>query len=179
MPSLRLIAAQGVTFALLQTAFVQAQPGSGGPPPLGGGGDDTSSGESCDQCGASATYSETISTSSSGLTTRDITTNGCPNHYSICTGKNGLTGCGGVGNEGTASEAKMNSADGDGSTTLSIPATPVFASSTTDIECDMGSIAIALNGVGIFTGAVNTDCDLVGWLARLLFACVLICQQCS
>jgi len=131
--------------------------GDGGP---SGGGSSVGGGDSCDQCGASASYSEQI-VSSSGILSRDITTNGCPNHYSICTGKEGLTGCGSVGEEGTASEALMNSADGDGSTTISVPAEPVFKSSATDVECEMGAIAIALNGVGIFGGAVDTDCNLV------------------
>ena len=124
----------------------------------------TTSGESCDQCGASASYSEAIATptsSTSGIVTRDITTNGCPNHYSICTGKSGKTGCSDIGEEGSLSEAKMNSADGDGSTTVSVPAYPVFAKSTTDLECSLGAIAVALNGVGIFSGAVDTACNLV------------------
>lgn len=158
---------------------VESQPpppggGNGGPPTGGGGGG--SGGAACDQCGSSALYSEKVALDADyGFAVRQITTNGCPNHYSVCTGKQGLTGCGGVGVEGTASEAVMNSADGDGSTTISIPALPVFATSTTDIECDLGAIAIALNGVGIFGGAVDSDCNMVcDWCCapcRLLLPC--------
>jgi len=122
------------------------------------------SGLYCDQCGADASYSEVLDYDSNILL-RYITTTGCPNHYSVCTGKEGLTGCSSIGEEGTASEAQFNSADDDGSTTISIPANPVFKSSTTDVECEMGAIAIALNGVGIFGGAVDTDCTLVRTLA--------------
>ena len=40
-----------------------------------------SSSTKCDECGNSATYSETISTTSNGYKRRVITTSGCPNHY--------------------------------------------------------------------------------------------------
>ena len=36
---------------------------------------------------------------------RVITGNGCPNHYSICTGKGVVPGCGDVGEEGSSTEA--------------------------------------------------------------------------
>ena len=57
----------------------------------GGPNGPSASGQSCDACGASATYLESISNN-----IRTITTTGCPNHYSVCTGKQGITGCGGV-----------------------------------------------------------------------------------
>jgi hypothetical protein len=68
-----------------------------------------SAADSCDAYGASATYKETI-TLASGTNTvsiRNIVSNGCPNHYSICTGKSGVPGCGAIGVAGTASEAKQ------------------------------------------------------------------------
>jgi hypothetical protein len=123
-------------------------------PPGPGGGGGTATGTACDACGASATYAETIATVS-GLVQRSITASGCPNHYSYCTGKDGLTGCGGVGVEGTASEATEQD------NSLQIPANPVIASSTTDIECELGSIGITLNGVNIYGGAVDATCGLV------------------
>ena len=58
---------------LLGRANVDAQRG---PPPDGGS---TSSGVSCDGCGGSSTYSESIMTDS-GYSKRTITANGCPNH---------------------------------------------------------------------------------------------------
>jgi hypothetical protein len=36
---------------------------------------------------------------------------------------------------------------------VEIPANPVLASSVTHIECSMGAIGIALNGVSIYGGA--------------------------
>ena len=117
--------------------------------------DEGSSGRSCDGCGASATYAEVITTSE-GYSKRTITTSGCPNHYSICTGKPRSDGvCGDIGAEGTASEAS------DLDQTIAVPGEPVLARSTTNIECDMGAIAVALNGVAIYAGAVNTQCDLL------------------
>jgi hypothetical protein len=114
-----------------------------------------SSGSSCDGCGASATYAEVIS-QESGYSKRTITTSGCPNHYSICTGKPLSAGvCGDIGAEGTASEAF------DQNQTIAVPGEPVLARSTTDIECDMGAIAVALNGVAIYAGAVSRQCDLL------------------
>lgn len=118
------------------------------------GSSSASSVQLCDACGASATYSEVISTESS-LSKRTITSSGCPNHYSVCTGKSGVPGCGSVGEEGTATEAK------DQSKTYEVPGEPVLASSNTDIECDMGAIGIALNGVSIYGGSVDTSCTLL------------------
>jgi hypothetical protein len=128
-------------FAIL--AFGAAQPP--GPP---------STGTACDPCGSSASYSEAISTSG-GYLKRTVTTTGCPNHYSYCTGKSGIPGCGAIGEEGTDTEAT------DQSRVAEIPASPVIASTTTNVECELGEIGIALNGVGIYSGAVNSNCDLV------------------
>jgi hypothetical protein len=50
---------------------------------------------------------------------------------SICTGKDGVTGCGGVGQEGTDSEANEQDK------TIEIPGEPIIATSTTDVECDV------------------------------------------
>ena len=51
-----------------------------------------------------ATYSETID-SSGTYAKRTIASNGCPNHYNYCTGKDGAEGCGALGEEGTGTEA--------------------------------------------------------------------------
>jgi len=109
---------------------------------------------SCDACGADAQYSESISTEG-GLAKRTVTTNACPNHYNYCTGKPGPT-CGDIGAEGSATEAESIS------TTYEIPAEPVLKTSgTTSVECEMGAIAVALNGVSIYSGAVDGQCNKV------------------
>jgi len=56
---------------------------------------------------------------------------GCPNHYSVCTGKEGVPGCPGIGGEGTASEAK------EISKSITIPARPILQpnGATTSIKC--------------------------------------------
>jgi hypothetical protein len=112
----------------------------------------------CDATGADTSYSEALTTSS-GIGIRTITANGCPNHYSLCTGKSAVAVCGDVGAEGTASEAKPQSKS------ITIPSSPVLRGTTslTDtnnggIKCEMGAIGIALNGVSIYGGAVDTMC---------------------
>jgi hypothetical protein len=123
---------------------------AGGEPASAGG-----SGNICDVCGASATYAEVIS-ESGGKKKRTITASGCPNHYSVCTGKP-VEMCADIGKEGTATQAT------DQSKTIEIPAEPVLASTTPlqNIKCAMGAIAIALNGVSIYGGAVDQTCKLV------------------
>ena len=104
---------------LALTAWVLAQRGGQG----GNSGDDPRAGVSskCDACGASSTYSEAIAYD--GIyEKRTITANGCPNHYSYCTGKVGPPGCGGIGEEGTDTEAAPQGK------TIDIPARPVIAS---------------------------------------------------
>jgi len=165
------------------------------PPAGGASAAPTTSAALCDPCGASATYAEAIDTSGS-VPKRTITTSGCPNHYSVCTGKVGV--CAGmsvcvcvrvyvcvcvcvclcvrvcvrvckrassecindsayteIGAEGTATEAR------DQKKVEQIPANPVLASSVTDVECSMGPIGIALNGVSIYGGAVDQACKKV------------------
>ena len=124
----------------------------------GGGGGDPREGAAtlCDACGASTQYAESIEfVSFVGYEKRTIIANGCPNHYSYCTGKVGPPGCGGIGEEGTGTEAQIQEK------VVEIPARPVIASTTTNTECEMGATAIALNGVSIFNGAVNQQCELV------------------
>jgi hypothetical protein len=123
-------------------------------PTMGGVASTISNGASCDSCGASATYAETISDGGS-YSKRTIVSTGCPNHYSVCTGKEGVGVCGGIGEEGSGTEAT------DQEVTVEIPAEPVIATSQTNVECTMSNIAIALNGVGFFSGAVNNDCEKV------------------
>ena len=55
-----------------------------------------------------ATYTETID-SSGTYAKRTIASNGCPNHYNYCTGKDGAEGCGALGEEGTGTEALVQS----------------------------------------------------------------------
>ena len=130
-----------------------------GDPPKGDGGSggpgSMPSGTSyCDACGWTSAYSESISSIGTYLT-RVITANGCPNHYSYCTGKDGLVGCGGKSEEGTSTEAAVQEKS------ITIPLQPVFAASTTDTSCGQADIAIALNGVSIYGGVVNDNCDLL------------------
>ena len=117
------------------------------PPP----GNDGGGSDSCAEDGSSATYTETISTDQ-GVTKRTIVSAGCPNHESYCTGKDGVPGCGAIGEQGTGTEA------GDQGLTVTIPAEPILKDSYTaeDTKCEMGTIAYALNGVALFSGAVDT-----------------------
>ena len=84
-------------------------------------GTESCSGDSCDLCGTMTTYCETISGDA-----REITTNGCPHHYSICTGKGVVPGCGDVGEEGSSTEASEQCAD------YTIPAYPVLRDDLTE-----------------------------------------------
>ena len=127
-------------------------PDAGGP---AAGAEISSSEDSCDACGSSATYAEVIS-ESGGKKLRTITSSGCPNHYSVCTGKPKVSSCAAIGQEGTSSEAKAQSKQ------IEIPAEPVLATAPlTEIKCTMGAIAIALNGVSIYGGAVDKTCKQV------------------
>jgi len=124
----------------------------------------------CDECGADASYLEQIITEGS-YQRRAVTTTGCPNHYSVCTGKPGVPGCGDIGEAGTASEAKTSKSDDTTSGFNFIPAYPVLAddepscnsdgSGTRCIKCTMSDIAITLNGISIYSGAVNNECELL------------------
>merc|ERR1712209_115744 len=113
---------------------------------------DTSScnGDSCDLCGTMTSYSEEISGDS-----RVITGNGCPPHYSICTGKGVVDGCGDVSEEGSMTEATEQCFE------YTIPAYPVLRTDTYSVACEMGAIGVALNGVAFYSGAVDTDCTIL------------------
>jgi len=131
------------------------------------GGDTGGSDELCDPCGGDAGYSEAI-TSDGVYDIRVVTANGCPNHYSVCTGKDGITGCGGIGEAGTATEARGLKEGDTTSNWNTLPAYPVLAdtlgtcnddgSGERCLKCTMGTVAIALNGVSIYSGAVDTEC---------------------
>eukprot|EP00966_Prymnesium_polylepis_P133917 3095412-Prymnesium_polylepis.1 len=96
----------------------------------------------CDPCGSSSSYSETVSTDSDGVVSRLITSSGCPNHYSYCTGKpKNADVCGAVGSEGPGTEAVSQDY------AVSIPANQVIATSTTDLTCTPGAIGYAMNGI--------------------------------
>lgn len=151
MPSqLHLLRAAALLVATLGS--VTGQP----PSDNSGGGDDMSStttAEYCDMCGASASYTETIDASNT-YAKRTIVTNGCPNHYNVCTGK-GTGDCGAIGEEGTGTEAMVQDY------TFEVPANPVIATTTEDKECVTDSVGVALNGVPIYGGAVSADCDIL------------------
>jgi len=109
----------------------------------------------CAADGSSASYSETITTAQ-GVTKRTIVTNGCPNHDSYCTGKPGpAPTCKDEGQQGTDTEAVEQDVSVD------IPANPILKSSYTakELDCSMGAIAYALNGIGFYSGAVGYDAD--------------------
>ena len=127
-----------------------AQPGSSS----SSSGSSSSSSTYCDTCGADASYQETIDTSGT-YAKRTVVSNGCPNHYNYCTGKDTGT-CGAVGAEGTGTEALVQTYSFD------IPASPIIATSVdTTPECVTDSIGIALNGVPIYSGAVSASCDIL------------------
>ena len=92
----------------------------------------------CDMCGADASYEETIDTSGT-YAKRTITSNGCPNHYNVCTGK-GTGECGDVGEEGTGTEALVQE------WVFEVPANPILATEVTDKEFVQDTVAMALNG---------------------------------
>ena len=109
----------------------------------------------CTADGSSASYSETISTAQ-GVMKRTIVTNGCPNHESYCTGKPGpAPTCKDKGEQGSDTEAIQQDVNVD------IPANPILKSSYTpgELDCSMGAIAYALNGIGFYSGAVGYDAD--------------------
>ena len=85
--------------------------------------------EACDPCGASATYSEALWQRGDGKWRRTITTTGCPNHYSYCTGKGSDDDCGYVGEEGVATQAT------DQDKSYIIPGTPVMRIDGTQTKC--------------------------------------------
>ena len=108
-------------------------------------------GDACAEDGSSAAYTETISTAQ-GVTKRTIVSNGCPNHESYCTGKPGPAPlCKDEGEQGTGTEAIEQDLSVD------IPANPILKSSYTpgELDCSMGAIAYALNGIGFYSGAVG------------------------
>ena len=110
-------------------------------------------GDACAADGSSAAYTETISTAQ-GVTKRTIVTNGCPNHESYCTGKPGpAPTCKDKGEQGSDTEAIQQDVNVD------IPANPILKSSYTpgELDCSMGAIAYALNGIGFYSGAVGYD----------------------
>ena len=75
----------------------------------------TCSDGSCDLCGTMTSYVESISGDA-----RVISVNGCPHHYSICTGKCVVPGCGDIGEEGSSTEATEQCVD------YTVPAYPVL-----------------------------------------------------
>ena len=80
---------------------------------------------------------------------REIVSTGCPNHESYCTGKPGNS-CGDEGKQTTLVEGKEQSLS------VEVPANPKLKSSYTagELDCSMGTVAYALNGVGFYSGAV-------------------------
>ena len=111
----------------------------------GGGG-----GATCAADGGSSVYIETIDESGS-VAVRRIQFSGCPNHESYCTGKPGRS-CGDEGKTSTLVEGTEQCDE------VEVPANPKLKDSQIDpkeLDCTMGTIAYALNGVGFFSGAVS------------------------
>ena len=111
----------------------------------GGGG-----GATCAADGGSSVYIETIDESGS-VPVRRIQFSGCPNHESYCTGKPGRS-CGDEGKTSTLVEGTEQCDE------VEVPANPKLKDSSPDpkeLDCTMGTIAYALNGVGFFSGAVS------------------------
>ena len=95
----------------------------------------------CSESGASYLYDETIVASKYGLngTYRKLVVNGCPNHYSVCQ----RDSCSGL-----TSEAVINQR------TIYLLAEPVLRSNMSydkNLNCDYGSVGVALNGVPIYS----------------------------
>ena len=116
----------------------------------GGGG-----GATCAADGGSSVYIETIDETGS-VPVRRIQFSGCPNHESYCTGKPGpAPTCKDKGEQGSDTEAVEQDVSVD------VPANPILKSSYTpgELDCSMGPIAYALNGIGFYSGAVGYDAD--------------------
>ena len=88
----------------------------------------------------------TFAESNGGVSIRTITASGCPNHYCVSLNPN------------DAAEQAVSQ---------QVPASPVLRPSfgynvaASDVSCVAGAVAYALNGVGIFNGLVNQQCDFV------------------
>ena len=63
--------------------------------------------------------------------------------------------CGNLAEEGSGTEATEQDKS------LEVPANPVIAASVNDIECQTGTVALALNGVSLFSGAVDNACSIL------------------
>lgn len=137
----------GAIFVLTNAQPPEGSPPNEGPPDQNS---DSSSG-ACDICGTMTTYMESIEVDNEYILDfiRTIRGNGCPNHYSVCTGKEGVPGCSAIGAEGTDTEANEQNFE------YTIPARPVLREGDpTDLEYEMDSLGIALNGVSFYGGAV-------------------------
>jgi hypothetical protein len=118
------------------------------------GGEGGPVGFACDACGLSAAYAELLSFEQ-GRSKRTVRTAGCPNHYSHCTGKPGVAGCGAVSGEGTGTEAVATGR------VFELPASPVLIAAPSDytpLLCDLGPTGVALNGVPFFSAALDGHC---------------------
>ncbi len=128
--------------------------------------------DACAEDGSSAAYTETVSTAQ-GVTKRTIAATGCPNHESYCTGKpaNKPT-CDEEGKKGSGTETTDQDlnvdvpanpkllSDSDWAAVLADAATVPAGSATetattSSLDCEMGGIAYALNGVVFYSGAVG------------------------
>ena len=90
-------------------------------------------------------YTETLDTTST-IQTRRIQANGCPNHYTTCTGKSGVSTCGGVGESGSGTEAKVSTKD------KTIPLHPVLRDSyaTDDTTAAITKCTLGVRDVCLF-----------------------------
>ena len=130
----------------------------------GGGG-----GATCAADGGSSVYIETIDESGS-VPVRRIQFSGCPNHESYCTGKPGnKPTCDEEGKKGSGTEATeqslsvevpanpklLSASDWSDVLTQATTTIPYTATGSNTLDCEMGGIAYALNGVVFYSGAVD------------------------
>ena len=130
----------------------------------GGGG-----GATCAADGGSSVYIETIDESGS-VPVRRIQFSGCPNHESYCTGKPGnKPTCDEEGKKGSGTEATeqslsvevpadpklLSASDWSAVLTQATTSIPYTATGSNTLDCEMGGIAYALNGVVFYSGAVG------------------------
>jgi hypothetical protein len=88
------------------------------------------------------------------LATREITTNGCPNHPSFCTGNPFTKSCGPIGGEGNSTIARELKKG------YHVMAYPVIAVNPLPLGCKRGALGVAYNGVSISGMALTYDTSL-------------------
>ena len=110
----------------------------------------------CDSSGASWLYSEYLDTQNSK---RVILTTGCPNHRAVCQ----KASC---SNNGSGSDAITRSLR------VEVPLVPLFAKKPENVTCTLGQVAVAHNGVPIYSQSDDAKCtDAVAARSGQLDSC--------